>query len=104
MLIRKGHTGEEVKQIQRELGIEDDGIFGPVTESAVMRFQLEEHLDIDGIVGPKTWAALFGLTTDIQESLDSQHGIVINHHILPLGQRQQGQNRNRVCLGWAIYI
>ena len=93
MLIRKGDKGEEVKQIQRELDIEADGIFGAVTESAVMRFQIEEHLDVDGIVGPKTWAELFGLTTDIQESLDSQHGIVINHHILPKGEYLKGPTK-----------
>ena len=93
MLIRKGDTGEEVRQIQQELDIEADGVFGPITESAVMRFQVEEHLDVDGIVGPKTWAALFGLTTDIQESLDSQHGIVINHHILPKGQYLKGPTK-----------
>ena len=93
MLIRKGDKGEEVRQIQQELDIEADGVFGPITESAVMRFQAESTLEIDGIVGPKTWAELFGLTTDIQESLDSQHGIVINHHMLPKGQYLKGPTK-----------
>lgn len=97
MLVRKGDIGQEVKQIQRELDIEADGVFGPITESAVMRFQVEEHLDVDGIVGPKTWAALFGLTTDIQESLDSQHGIVINHHILPKREYFKGPTKRNGC-------
>src|SRR5215510_591295 len=35
-----------------------DGLFGRNTEAAVKRFQREQGLDDDGIVGPLTWAAL----------------------------------------------
>lgn len=35
-----------------------DGIFGPITKSAVLSFQASMGLVKDGIVGPKTWAAL----------------------------------------------
>ena len=35
-----------------------DGIFGPITESAVMAFQTENGLTPDGIDGPGTWGAL----------------------------------------------
>jgi hypothetical protein len=93
MLIRKGHTGEEVKQIQRELDIDADGIFGPVTESEVMRFQREEGLDVDGIVGPITWSKLFGLTTDRQETIGGTHDIVINNHFLPKGEYLEGPTK-----------
>ncbi|WP_186355899.1 peptidoglycan-binding protein [Streptomonospora sp. PA3] len=54
MLVERGHL--------KESGI--DGIFGPVTERAVKRFQREtcndqgECLDDDGIVGPLTFRAL----------------------------------------------
>jgi murein L,D-transpeptidase YcbB/YkuD len=37
-----------------------DGIFGPVTKTAVEQFQKSAGLTVDGIVGPKTWAALGG--------------------------------------------
>ena len=36
-----------------------DGIFGPLTEAAVIAFQREHGLVPDGIVGPITWNALF---------------------------------------------
>jgi peptidoglycan hydrolase-like protein with peptidoglycan-binding domain len=37
-----------------------DGIFGPVTKTAVEQFQSYSNLATDGVVGPATWAALGG--------------------------------------------
>lgn len=56
--LRRGSTGEDVKFVQRIVGVPVDGIFGPRTESAVMGYQLGNHLTPDGVVGPKTWASL----------------------------------------------
>jgi peptidoglycan hydrolase-like protein with peptidoglycan-binding domain len=53
-----------VRWVQRRLyvlGYEagpTDGLFGPLTEAAVTRFQLEHRLRIDGVVGPVTAARL----------------------------------------------
>lgn len=44
--------------MQRYLGIRDDGIFGPVTEREVRRYQRQQDLVFDGIVGPNTWARI----------------------------------------------
>ena len=56
--LRKGSKGDEVKQLQRLLGLAVDGVFGMYTEKAVMDFQLKHGLSADGVVGTKTWEAL----------------------------------------------
>ena len=52
--LRMGAKGDDVKWLQQKLDITVDGIFGPKTESAVIRFQRLRGLIQDGIVGPKT--------------------------------------------------
>jgi hypothetical protein len=57
-MLRKGDSGEAVKFLQRKLGLDDDGQFGPKTEKAVRAFQAVKKLLVDGRVGPKTWKLL----------------------------------------------
>jgi hypothetical protein len=52
--LRKGMKGEDVKELQRLLFVTVDGVFGPLTEKSVKRFQEEKGLKVDGVVGPKT--------------------------------------------------
>lgn len=52
--LRYGMRGEQVKILQKKLGIETDGIFGLQTELAVKAFQKKHKLTADGIVGKKT--------------------------------------------------
>src|SRR5206468_6603194 len=57
--------GPDVEALQQALNrhgfsLLADGVFGPETDSAVRRFQREQGLLDDGIVGPLTWAALDG--------------------------------------------
>jgi hypothetical protein len=57
---------QSVKELQQLLNddgftLDVDGLFGRDTEGAVKRFQREQGLDDDGIVGPLTWAALLEL-------------------------------------------
>jgi hypothetical protein len=60
--LRRGSSGELVKEVQGKVGVTVDGDFGPKTEAAVRAFQRARGLVPDGIVGPKTWAALDGVT------------------------------------------
>ena len=57
-LLMKGARGPEVVKLQKLLNIVADGIFGPATEKAVMRYQLQKQLTVDGIVGNNTWQML----------------------------------------------
>ena len=58
--IKRGHEGEAVRVLQEQLRVAGyyygnaTGIFGPITEESVKRFQQAYNLDVDGIVGPKT--------------------------------------------------
>ena len=69
--LRRGSTGEDVRQLQAELlrcfpsyagHIRDSGgpnqNFGPATEAVIRQFQKRARLAVDGVVGPKTYAAL----------------------------------------------
>lgn len=86
VVLKIGSKGEEVKRLQRLLGIGDDGIFGYGTERAVKDFQRSRGLYPDGIVGKATWGELLkGITDDADISIIDGH---INTHItLALGRK-----------------
>jgi putative peptidoglycan binding protein len=50
--------GTDVAFVQRWVGAEDDGVFGQATEERVKRFQSIVGLQPDGVVGPLTWRAM----------------------------------------------
>ena len=60
------NTAEYVRWIQQSLNrilgtqLVVDGLFGPLTRGAVIRFQQQRGLLVDGIVGPQTEGALIG--------------------------------------------
>ncbi|MGJ5178213.1 peptidoglycan recognition protein family protein [Bradyrhizobium oligotrophicum] len=56
--LRRGARGDLVRQLQSDLKIDVDGIFGAGTEAALREFQRQHDMVPDGIAGPKTWAAL----------------------------------------------
>lgn len=59
-ILVRGDRGDAVKTVQRAIGVRADGIFGPDTERAVIRYQKQHKLMADGIVGPATWAVIDG--------------------------------------------
>lgn len=63
--VKKGSKGSYVKELQTLLNYSGcgsvltvDGIFGSLTEIAVIAFQKMRGLKADGICGPKTWEEL----------------------------------------------
>ena len=58
--LQEGMEGGSVKHLQKLLGVDTDGKFGPGTKKALVDFQHSEKVGTDslGSVGPKTLAAL----------------------------------------------
>jgi LysM repeat protein len=66
--LRRGHTGDDVRQLQEALvttghmtqgqANTGPGMFGPLTHASVRNFQRAQGLTADGVVGPRTRAAL----------------------------------------------
>ena len=54
VLLKEGSKGDLVAYVQIRIGTAYDGIFGPNTKAAVMKYQKEHNLDDDGIVGYNT--------------------------------------------------
>ena len=96
IVLYRGCTGENVRVIQETLGIDVDGIFGPITEHFVKEYQKNKGLWPDGIVGPKTWVMLQLATTDYKE-IDQEPihhtDITINEHLLPEGEYLKGPTK-----------
>jgi len=59
VLLRIGDESSAVAEVQRALGIADDGVFGPHTRAAVKDFQKRHDLLPTGNVDVKTWLKLF---------------------------------------------
>jgi peptidoglycan hydrolase-like protein with peptidoglycan-binding domain len=59
--LKLGATGLAVEVLQRAVGSDVDGAFGPQTTAAVQKAQTSAKLRASGVVGAATWAAL-GLT------------------------------------------
>lgn len=79
MIYKIGSRGEEVKKIQKALNCIADGIFGPITQEAVRKFQAENPpLVVDGIVGEKTWAKLFPANSGLKKSSRKITEIIIH--------------------------
>jgi len=62
--VQEGDSGAAVTTLQLDLDdlgakLTADGVFGPLTLTAVKSFQGKHGLTQDGIVGPLTWAAIY---------------------------------------------
>lgn len=103
MNYKYGDKGEVVKQIQRTLHLVDDGIFGHLTEEAVIAFQRENGLVADGIVGPATLTKLLAAKFSIKKSRRKIYGIVIHCTATKAGVDLNTDDVRRIhkAQGWA---
>lgn len=53
------YFGRYTKNLQKALGITEDGIFGTATETAVTNYQIANNLTVDGIAGTQTLTKLW---------------------------------------------
>ncbi|HHP7246127.1 MAG TPA: peptidoglycan-binding domain-containing protein [Elainellaceae cyanobacterium] len=65
LILERGETGPAVETLQQQLQdrgyfVNVDGVFGQMTEDALIQFQRDAGLAPDGIYGPATESALFG--------------------------------------------
>lgn len=64
--VKRGSTGEAVRGVQSFFtDLDQDGIFGPITDARVREFQTNTSLVVDGIVGPETWSTLLYAATEV---------------------------------------
>src|SRR4051794_3922352 len=67
-LLKFGSEGSAVRKIQQALGLIDDGIFGPQTREAVLRFQRHARLSQTGKVDNGTWMAIFSSNVTVLDA------------------------------------
>lgn len=99
-IIRWGAKGPVVREVQRKVGTDVDGIFGPNTDRAVRSWQRRHGLLADGEVGPKTWAAIFGGTIihEVPRKADSLGERAFRIAVSQVGVVESGGNNQGVPL------
>jgi len=115
--IRIGSSGPDVEEAQAKLNSQGtgaplavDGIFGPLTRSAVVEFQGANDLVPDGIIGPLTWGVLdqggTGPTpTATQPTLQKSTvsgPTTVNNGGYTWSARWSLQNANNTTNGWIV--
>lgn len=103
--LKKGSRGSDVKTLQTALGLTVDGVFGPLTEKAVERFQLDKDLMVTGVVDSDMWVLVLNMEYTIDEAIDedtdstsqyftTKFDQVIHRHYLPKGEYIKGPIKN----------
>jgi peptidoglycan hydrolase-like protein with peptidoglycan-binding domain len=102
-VLRQNQQGPAVAQLQRLLGIEDDGKFGPGTKAAVVDFQkshgLKPPAGSEGAVGPTTLAAIKKAAASGGPDGISARGKEQMRDLMAAAQRNSGGKRPQ---GWCL--
>ena len=88
-------AGSIIKQIQKILGLKEDGYFGKNTKKAVMDYQKEHGLKVDGGVGVETWAKMNETIVVAGEELTQKDANDVEKEIVKVVQDVQ-QNKVNV--------
>ena len=107
MLLKKGDKKVNVRHLQDKLNIEVDGHFGPLTEKAVIKYQLSNGLSVTGMVDSDMWVLLFnkpysedlGIDEDTDISSDyftTNYDQLIHKHYLSEGQYIKVQSKMNI--------
>lgn len=111
--LKKGSTGDSVKQLQALLNekescnLEEDGIFGSLTRSCVIKFQQDNNLSPDGIVGKNTCNMLNGtakIVTTYQTSSATRAVVVVEEANIRTSATVSSQKLGTVKLGNIVRI
>ena len=105
MLLKKGDKKVNVRHLQDKLNIQADGHFGPLTEKAVIKYQLSNGLSVTGMVDSDMWVLLFNKTYEEDLGIDEDTDISLNYfttnydqlihkHYLPEGEYIKGPIKN----------
>ena len=78
-MLKRGDSGLDVKTLQIKLKLLADGQFGPITEKAVIRFQLSNNLPVNGIVESDMWVLMFNLPEISSDEIDEDTDISENY-------------------------
>ena len=103
--LKKGSRGSDVKTLQTALGLTADGVFGPLTEKAVERFQLDKDLMVTGVVDADMWVLVLNMEYTVDEAIDedtdsssqyftTSYNQIIHRHHLPKGEYLKGIIKN----------
>lgn len=74
MIYKQGDTGSVVRLIQRAVGADADGVWGPLTTQAVKAWQRANGLADDGVVGKLSLALI------LQPEPEPIHGVDVSHY------------------------
>ena len=85
-ILKKGSKDVAVKELQKLLHLKEDGIFGSVTEEAVIEYQKEHGLKPDGIVGPSTMSSILSRYVKLKKSKRVIKEIIIHCSATPEGK------------------
>lgn len=95
--------GDDVKAVQKAVGVTADGIFGPSTETAVRKYQEERGLQVDGIVGPATVKAINNKTPKPEDKAPAKKKCSLPSGVLKRGAKGEAVRQLQTALNAANF-